>query len=116
MCLGEGRFYHERMREFIKVVQNLEVKEISDGVELPSEKVEETVEKNSPEEKIEEVSTKETPRQDMLYFVKGKRSSMYISISLTPASCTFYCKGRWTMVTQCCSLSFLSPQISTQSM
>ena len=30
MYLGEGRFYHERMREFIKVAQDLEVKEISD--------------------------------------------------------------------------------------
>ena len=30
MYLGEGRFYYERMGEFIKVAKNLEVKEISD--------------------------------------------------------------------------------------
>ena len=36
MYLGEGRFYHERMREFIKVAQDLEVKEIRDGVEMGS--------------------------------------------------------------------------------
>ena len=46
MYLGEGKFYHERMREFIKVAQELEVKEINDGVELPSEEAEETVEEN----------------------------------------------------------------------
>ena len=43
MYLGEARFYHERMREFVKVAQDLEVKEISDGVELPSEEAEETL-------------------------------------------------------------------------
>ena len=34
MYLGEGKFYHERMREFIKVAQDLEVKDISDGVDV----------------------------------------------------------------------------------
>ena len=43
MYLGEGKFYHERMREFIRVAQDLEVKDISDGVELPSEEAEETI-------------------------------------------------------------------------
>ena len=46
MYLGEGKFYYERMREFIEVAQDLEVKEISDGVELSSEEAEETVEEN----------------------------------------------------------------------
>ena len=54
MYLGEGKFYHERMREFIKVAQDLEVKEISDGVELPSEEAEETIEENIPEEETGE--------------------------------------------------------------
>ena len=36
MYLGEGRFYHERMREFFKVSQDLEVKVISDDVEMGS--------------------------------------------------------------------------------
>ena len=63
MYLGEGKFYHERMREFIKVAQDLEVKEISDGVELPSEEAEETVEENIPEEKIGEDFIGETRSQ-----------------------------------------------------
>ena len=45
--LGEGRFYPERMGEFIKVAKDLKVKEISNGVETQAEKeeikVEETV-------------------------------------------------------------------------
>ena len=36
MYFGKGRFYHERMGEFIKVTQDLEVKKISDGVEMGS--------------------------------------------------------------------------------
>merc|ERR1711981_1068625 len=36
MYLGEGRFYYERMGEFIKVAKELEVKEISKGVEIPN--------------------------------------------------------------------------------
>merc|ERR1712150_419435 len=60
MYLGEGKFYHERMREFIKVAQDLEVKDISDGVELPSEEAEETVEENIPKEEIVETSNEET--------------------------------------------------------
>ena len=63
MYLGEGKFYHERMREFIKVAQDLEVKEISDGVELPSEEAEETIEENIPEEETGEDLETETPIQ-----------------------------------------------------
>ena len=36
MYLGEGRFYYERMGEFIKVAKDLEVKGISNGVEMGS--------------------------------------------------------------------------------
>ena len=36
MHLGEGKFYCKRMREFIKVAKDLEVKEISKGVEIPN--------------------------------------------------------------------------------
>merc|ERR1712024_315860 len=35
MYLGEGRFYYERMGELINVAKDLEVKEISKGVEIP---------------------------------------------------------------------------------
>jgi len=34
MYLGEGRFYHERMREFIKVAQDLQVVGLSEGLEM----------------------------------------------------------------------------------
>ena len=65
MYLGEGKFYHERMREFIKVAQ------ISDGVELPSEETGETGEENIPEEEIEEellgeAQAEKTPIQQRL--------------------------------------------------
>ena len=60
MYLGEARFYRERMQEFIKIAQDLKVNEISDGVELPSEEIGETVEENIPEEEIEEELIEET--------------------------------------------------------
>ena len=68
MYLGEGRFYHERMGEFIKVAQDLEVKEISDGVEMGSGE-EETFGEDITEETLEEETenheneTKPRPRQ-----------------------------------------------------
>merc|ERR1719350_845260 len=49
MYLGEGKFYYERMGEFIKVAKELEVKEISKGVEIPN---------------VEEVLTEETVMDD----------------------------------------------------
>ena len=36
MYLGEGKLYQERMGEFIKVAKDLEVKEMSDGVDKKS--------------------------------------------------------------------------------
>ena len=79
MYLGEGKFYQERMREFIKVAQDLEVKEISDGVELPSEEAEDTVEENIPEEEIEEISTEEFPSQPEQTKVRPRRPRTQIS-------------------------------------
>ena len=73
MYLGEGKFYHERMREFIKVAQDLEVKEISDGVELPSEETKETVEENIPEEEIEQDLIEEPPIKAEKTSVRQKR-------------------------------------------
>ena len=54
MYLGEGKFYYERMAEFIKVAQELELKEISKNVKLPN--VEEIV----LEETITDDEQKET--------------------------------------------------------
>ena len=36
MYLAEGRFYYERMGEFINVAEDLEVNEIRKGVEIPN--------------------------------------------------------------------------------
>ena len=58
MYLGEGRFYYERMGEFIKVAKDLEVKEISKGVEIPN--VEEIV----TEETVVGEEEKETDDED----------------------------------------------------
>ena len=64
MYLGEGRFYHERMGEFIKVAQDLEVKEISDGVEMGSgEEDVSVVEDEEPLE--EEIKLACTPESDL---------------------------------------------------
>merc|ERR1719347_556440 len=79
MYLGEGKFYHERMSEFIKVAQDLEVKEISDGVELPSEETEETVEENIPEDAIEEEFVEETPIQEEKSTIPQRRPRTQIS-------------------------------------
>ena len=52
MYLGEGKFYQERMGEFIKVAKDLEVKEISKGVEMPGEN-EDIIENDIQEDDIE---------------------------------------------------------------
>ena len=58
MYLGEGKFYYERMAEFIRVAKDLEVKEISKGVELPN------VEEIISEETIAEDEDKETEEDE----------------------------------------------------
>ena len=75
MYLGEGKFYHERMREFIKVAQDLEVKEISDGVELPSDEAEGTTEEKIGENLIEESKSQEKIKTK----VKNRRTRTQIS-------------------------------------
>ena len=57
MYLGEGRFYYERMGEFIKVAKDLEVKEISKGVKIPNveeDVAEETVMDNEENKTVDE--------------------------------------------------------------
>ena len=63
MYLGEGKFYYERMGEFIKVAKDLEVKEISKGVEMQNEEedvTEETVIDNEEKETEEDDEQKQT--------------------------------------------------------
>ena len=64
MYLGEGKFYYERMGEFIKVAKDLEVKEISKGVEIPNQEevvTEETVMDDEEKENNEDEELKQTP-------------------------------------------------------
>ena len=53
MYLGEATFYHERMGEFIKVAQDLEVKQISDGLEMGGEE-EVNIHEKIPDDEMEE--------------------------------------------------------------
>ena len=55
------------------------MKEISDGVELPSEEAEETVEENIPEEEIGEDLIEETPSQPEQTKVRPRRPRTQIS-------------------------------------
>ena len=62
MYLGEGKFYYERMAEFIKVAKDLEVKEISKGAEIPN--VEEVVtEETVMNEEDHETEANDEPKQ-----------------------------------------------------
>ena len=68
MYLGEGKFYYERMAEFIKIATELEVKEISNGVELPSERediTEETVVDYEEEKINEDIKPKQTSKNQI---------------------------------------------------
>ena len=71
MYLGEGKCFYERMGEFVKVVKNLEIKEISKGLEMKNE--EETFTEGTviDEEDIEEV---DEPKQAKENYIKQKKS------------------------------------------
>ena len=65
MYLGEGKFYQERMGEFIKVAKDLEVKEISKGVEMPGEEediIEDDIQENDVEETLQEEKQSQVQR------------------------------------------------------
>ena len=76
MYLGEGRYYYERMRELIKVAKDLEVKEISKGVEIPSEE-EEIMQATGVDD--EEKKTDGDPEQTSDNMSKGE-SSLQLSV------------------------------------
>ena len=50
--LGEARFYQERMSEFLTVSKNLEIKELSTGIEM-NEQNTETHENNVADESLD---------------------------------------------------------------
>ena len=86
MYLGEGRFYHERMGEFIKVAQDLEVKEISDGVEMGSGE-EETAEEDVIEEEIDETLEEETENKKNETKPRPRQPRTQISNDTKSAQC-----------------------------
>ena len=68
MYLGEGKFYYERMAEFIKVAKDLEVKEISKGVEIPKMEevvMEETIIDEADQETDVDDEPKKTPENEI---------------------------------------------------
>ena len=64
MYLGEGRFYYERMGEFIKVAKDLQVKDISKGVEKEDVNAETVV--DDEEETEEDDEPKQVAKQSNL--------------------------------------------------
>ena len=66
MYLGEGRFYYERMGEFIKVAKDLEVKDISKGVEISNEEEEITEETVMEGKENEDDEPKHTPENKIM--------------------------------------------------
>merc|ERR1712150_415475 len=81
--LGEGKFYQERMGEFIKVAKDLEVKEISKGVEMPGE-VEDIIDDNIPEN-VEETFQQEN--QSQVQKPKLRRARSQISTDTKSNKC-----------------------------
>ena len=64
MYLGEGKLYYERMAELIKVAKDLEVKEISKGVEIPNMEdvvMEETIMDEEDQKTDEDDESEQTP-------------------------------------------------------
>ena len=94
MYLGEGRFYHERMGEFIKVAQDLEVKEISDGVEMGSGE-EETVEEDVTEDEIDETLEEETENHEKETKPRPRQPRTQISNDTKSTQCPV-CGGVYT--------------------
>ena len=84
MYLGEGKFYQERIREFIKVAQDLEVKEISDGVEMPNEE-EAIIEEDLTENETEETLPEE--KQSQVYNPKPRPARSQISNDTKSTQC-----------------------------
>ena len=83
MYLGEGKFCYERMGEFMKVAKDLEVKDISKGVELPNKEedvTEESVMGTEEKDTIEDIIPKQTPEKISQRQPRNKISSNIMSI------------------------------------
>ena len=84
MYLGEGKFYYERMEEFIKVAKDLEVKEISKGVEIPN------VEEDVTEETVNDDETDvvdDEPKQTSENKIRQRQPQKQISSDAKSTEC-----------------------------
>merc|ERR1712150_135882 len=88
MYLGEGKFYYERMGEFLKVAKDLEVKEISKGVEMQNEEEDVTGETVvEDEEKETEVHEYDEPKQTPETKIRQRQPPKQISSETKSIEC-----------------------------
>ena len=86
MYLGEGKFYYERMGEFIKVAKDLEVKEISKGVEIPN-KLEYVTEETVMDDEKKETDEDVKPKQRLENKIKQRQPRNQISTDAKSTEC-----------------------------
>ena len=106
MYLGEGKFYYERMGEFLKVAKDLEVKEISKGVEMQNEEeddTEETVMDDEEKETDEDDEPKQTsenkirqrqPRNQILSDAKSTKCPECGKVFTAKSSLMTHCRSK----------------------
>merc|ERR1712150_395564 len=89
MYLGEGKFYYERMGEFIKVAKDLEVKEISKGVEMQNEEQDVTEESVMDDEEKETYEDEEDdkPKQPSENKIRQRQPRNQISSDAESIEC-----------------------------
>jgi hypothetical protein len=86
MYLGEGKFYYERMAEFIKVAKDLEVKEICKGVEIPNV-VEVLKEETIMDEENPETDADDEPKQTPKNKIRQRQPRSHISSDAKSTEC-----------------------------
>merc|ERR1711997_1027396 len=87
MYLGEGRFYYERMGVFIKVAKDLEVNEISKGVEIPNEEEVISEENFIDEEENEPDDDDKEPKQTSENKIRQRQPRNHISSDAKSTEC-----------------------------
>ena len=86
MYLGEGKFYYERMGEFLKVAKDLEVKEISKGVEMQNEE-EDTTEETVVDDEEKETDEDDEPKQTSENNIRQRQPRNQISSEAKSTEC-----------------------------
>merc|ERR1712150_335273 len=86
MYLGEGRFYYERMGEFLKVAKDLEVKEISKGVEMQNEE-EDVAEETVVDDEEKTTDEDDEPKQTSENKIRQRQPRNQISSDAKSTEC-----------------------------